>query len=86
MSTLTELVPDLVDRVLPTTRAARVRSPQIIGSKPSCESAWNARSGVRWRTMWSAVKRIPTATAADAGRFAGHHRQTAKGKRPCPVY
>ncbi len=69
--TFTEQVPDLVrSRGLLTTRAARWAIAQIRSEHASVQGV--ARQlGVRWRTVWSAIKPILTAAAADESRFAG---------------
>ncbi|WP_237770215.1 helix-turn-helix domain-containing protein [Ornithinimicrobium sp. CNJ-824] len=69
--TFTEQVPDLVrPRGLLTTRAARWAITQIRSEHASVQGV--ARQlGVRWRTVWSAIKPILTAAAADETRFAG---------------
>ncbi len=71
MATFTEQLPDLVrPRGLLTTRAARWAIGQIRSEHASVQGV--ARQlGVRWRTVWSAIKPILTASAADETRFAG---------------
>lgn len=69
--TFTEQVPDLVrPRGLLTTRAARWAITQIRSEHASVQGV--ARQlGVRWRTVWSAIKPILAAAAADESRFTG---------------
>ncbi len=69
--TFTEQVPDLVrPRGLLTTRAARWAIRQIRSEHASVQGV--ARQlGVRWRTVWSAIKPILAAAADDEARFAG---------------
>ncbi len=71
MVTFTEQEPDLVrPRGLLTTRAARWAITQIRREHASVQGA--ARQlGVRWRTVWSAIKPILAAAAEDETRFAG---------------
>lgn len=69
--TFTEQVPDLVrPRGLLTTRAATWAITQIRSEHASAHGV--ARQlGVRWRTVWSAIKPILAAAAEDEARFAG---------------
>nr|WP_187345602.1 ISL3 family transposase [Serinicoccus sp. CNJ-927] len=71
VGTFTEQVPDLGrPRGLLTTRAARWAITQIRSEHASVQGV--ARQlGVRWRTVWSAIKPILTAAAGDETRFAG---------------
>ncbi|QFG70372.1 ISL3 family transposase [Ornithinimicrobium pratense] len=69
--TFTEQAPDLArPRGLLTTRAARWAIRAIRSEHASVQGV--ARQlGVRWRTVWSAVKPILAAAADDETRFAG---------------
>ncbi|MFK5585138.1 ISL3 family transposase [Ornithinimicrobium sp. LYQ131] len=71
VKTFTEQSPDLVrPRGLLTTRAARWAIRQIRSEHASVQGV--ARQlGVRWRTVWSAIKPILATAAADEARFAG---------------
>ncbi len=69
--TFTEQELDLArPRGLLTTRAARWTIAQIRREHASVQGV--ARQlGVRWRTVWAAIKPILTAAAAEESRFAG---------------
>src|SRR5699024_1123018 len=71
VGTFTEQDPDLArPRGLLTTRAARWAISQIRREHASVQGV--ARQlGIRWRTVWSAIKPILAAAAADEARFAG---------------